>query len=305
MISYPEAPGFSDADLSPFFKDADTNSNRAQKHYTTQIRYQLILLVIAAIAGVFTFRWRHQGADYAGIVGAAAFGATIFIRLFAEQQGDEREWYESRAAAESAKTLCWRFAVAGNPFPESMSDQDSKRLLIDRFNDIGRELEYIAASTSDGGEVTAAMISLRHAHRKERILAYNKGRIQAQQAWYAGKSDWNERRARTWLKITLSAEAIGLIGAIIKATAITELDLLGVFAALAVATGAWLETKQHRTLATAYNVTARELRQVSTLLDEHMSAEEWANFVDQAEEAISREHTMWVASRTGRRLESK
>jgi SMODS and SLOG-associating 2TM effector domain 3/SMODS and SLOG-associating 2TM effector domain 1 len=305
LIADSEASGFSDADLSPFFKDADTNSNRAQKRHTTQLRYQLFLLIIAAIAGVFTFRWRHHGADFAGVIGAVAFGTAIFIRLFAEQQGDEREWYESRAAAESAKTLCWRFAVAGNPFPESMSDKDSKRLLISRFNDIGHELKYTAVSDSDDGEVTPAMISLRHVQRTRRIRTYNKGRIQAQQTWYATKSAWNERRARTWLKVILSAEALGLIGAVIKATAVTDIDLLGVFAALATAAGAWLEMKRHHTLATAYNVTARELRQVSTLVDEHMSAEEWANFVDQAEEAISREHTMWVASRTGRRLESK
>lgn len=149
------------------------------------------------------------------------------------------------------------------------------------------------------------MSSLRHASRVDRIRAYDHQRIRSQQAWYARKSTWNEGRARLWLRVVLVAEAIGLIGAAVKATAITDIDLLGIFASLAAAVGAWLQAKQHRTLATAYNVAARELRQVSTLIDEDMSAQEWANFVDQAEEAISREHTMWVASRTGRRLDLK
>ena len=124
-----------------------------------------------------------------------------------------------------------------------------------------------------------------------------------EQAWYAAKSEWNDRRSRIWLKVFLAAEAAGLIGAVVKAIAITDVDLLGIFAAIAAGAGAWLQTKQHRTLATAYNVTARELRQVATLVNENMDADAWANFVDQAEEAISREHTLWTASRTGRRLD--
>ena len=101
----------------------------------------------------------------------------------------------------------------------------------------------------------------------------------------------------------LTAEGLGLLGGALKATGVVNIDLLGVFSAIAAAIGAWLQLKQHRTLAAAYNVTARELRQVATLVDDTMSPDDWANFVDQAEDAISREHTMWVASRTGRHLE--
>lgn len=285
--------------------DSDKNSNEAQGRHIMQVRGQLILLGVAAISGAFS--WQGDSADWPAVVGALAFGAAILVRLFAEQQQDEREWYESRAAAESAKTLCWRFAVAGAPFPDSLTDDAAKALLVRRFADISSELKYIdvSASSAIGGEVTPPMWDLRHASRQERIDSYGRDRICLQQGWYASKSSWNEKRARTWLKVVLAIEGIGLVGAVLKATEYLSVDVLGICSALAASSGAWLQTRQHRTLAAAYNVTARELRQVATLMDEGMSAEEWADFVDQAEEAISREHTMWVASRTGRRLHLK
>jgi SMODS and SLOG-associating 2TM effector domain 1 len=143
---------------------------------------------------------------------------------------------------------------------------------------------------------------MRMASRQAKMNSYQWHRVADQQRWYANKSSSNNIHARNWLIAFYTANALGLVGAALKASAVTNVDLLGILAAAAAAIGAWLEVKQHRSLAIAYNVTARELRRVLTLFDVAMSPDQWADFVDQAEEAISREHTMWVASRTGRRL---
>ena len=67
--------------------------------------------------------------------------------------------------------------------------------------------------------------------------------------------------------------------------------------AMVAAMTAWLQTKQHRTLATAYTVTALELASVRSRIVHQASEEDWATFVSDAEEAFSREHTLWKASR--------
>ena len=59
---------------------------------------------------------------------------------------------------------------------------------------------------------------------------------------------------------------------------------------------AWIEAKQHRNLATAYGIASQELASIETELPTKNSEEGWAAFVGQAEEAISREHTLWRAS---------
>ena len=43
---------------------------------------------------------------------------------------------------------------------------------------------------------------------------------------------------------------------------------------------------------------SQELAAISGQVDWAATEPEWAHFVDQAEEAISREHTLWRASRT-------
>ena len=45
-------------------------------------------------------------------------------------------------------------------------------------------------------------------------------------------------------------------------------------------------------------MTSQELAAISGQVDWAATEAEWAHFVDQAEEAISREHTLWRASRT-------
>ena len=84
----------------------------------------------------------------------------------------------------------------------------------------------------------------------------------------------------------------------LKATGVLRVDLLGLASAVVAGGAAWVQAKQHQTLATAYAVTSQELSTISGQVDWASTEQEWAHFVDQAEEAISREHTLWRASRS-------
>ena len=75
-----------------------------------------------------------------------------------------------------------------------------------------------------------------------------------------------------------------------------NVDLASVLAAVIGAGAAWLALKQHTTLRAAYALTAAELeKQIASL--NAASDDDWPESVADAEEAISREHTMWLASR--------
>jgi hypothetical protein len=91
--------------------------------------------------------------------------------------------------------------------------------------------------------------------------------------------------------VSIVLEIAGLIGGALKAFGWIDFDLLAFLAA------AWMEAKQHRTLATAYGIASQELASIASELPTLHSEERWAAFVAQAEEAISREHTLWRASR--------
>lgn len=95
----------------------------------------------------------------------------------------------------------------------------------------------------------------------------------------------------------LAIEVAGLIFGILKAVGVIEGDLLTFSGVILATIVAWTQTKQYRTLATAYTVTALELASVQSKITNQFNESEWAKFVNDAEEAFSREHTLWKASR--------
>jgi hypothetical protein len=92
-------------------------------------------------------------------------------------------------------------------------------------------------------------------------------------------------------------EGGGLLAGVLTAVGWVKVDLLGFFAAATATLAAWLQTKQHETLGRAYAITSQELAVVHSDWKGDRTEEDWAQFVDKAEEAISREHTLWRASR--------
>jgi SMODS and SLOG-associating 2TM effector domain 1 len=130
----------------------------------------------------------------------------------------------------------------------------------------------------------------------ERRSVYLSQRIQDQEGWYAEKAASNAKRANFWTVSTVALEFAGLIGGVVKAVSEVNVDLLGVFAAAAAGATAWVQAKQHQKLATAYGVASQELATVATELEAVNDESTWARFVTEAEEAISREHTLWRSS---------
>jgi len=83
---------------------------------------------------------------------------------------------------------------------------------------------------------------------------------------------------------------------VLKADGVIGIDLLGLAAALAAAGAAWVQTKQHQNLATAYAMAHHELATIGSRVRHANTEEQWASFVGGSEDAISREHTLWRAS---------
>src|SRR5690606_41156173 len=81
-------------------------------------------------------------------------------------------------------------------------------------------------------------------------------------------------------------------------------DLAGILAAVLGAGSAWLAVRQYETLSRAYTFAATELSVIHERLA-HADEESWAGEVADAEEAISREHTMWRSEEHTSELQSR
>ena len=275
------------------------SSQLSQQRFLAASRLRLAALVTAAVCGtVSVFLGRL---DLTAVGAAAGLGAALVVEVYLLRVRPERKWYDARAAAESAKTLAWRYLVAGQPFgKERGGERQADRLLLTRLMEITKDLRGFApVPLADSSlQITAGMRKVRALSLKERRLHYLQGRIKDQQAWYTGRAEFNERRATQWSVLLAAFEALGLMAAVLKAARAIDFDLTAIFAALATAAVAWLQTKQHDTLASAYAIAALELADVASRVEGPASEAEWAHFVDEAEEAISREHTLWRASHT-------
>ncbi|CUR57954.1 conserved membrane hypothetical protein [metagenome] len=253
-------------------------------------------LLIAALGAAVAISIKEL--NVGGIVAFVAFVAALIAELYGALVRPEKTWYEGRAAAESTKTLAWRYAVRGESF-ESGLQHDVDRAFLRSLTDILRDLGdlNVTVGSDTGEQITRKMREARLLSFEERRALYLESRILDQQTWYSNKSGWNERRAHAWLLAGIAFEGVGVLGAALIAFFDFDVDLLGIAAAGAATAAAWVQTKQYQNLATAYGVTAQELSSVASEVSVMKDEESWARLVGESEEAISREHTLWRASR--------
>ena len=286
------------SDLPALFQSADQSSLKAQRRFLAATRFRLVMLVLAACSSVVAFG--EPGSQIVGWGVAAAFALALIAEVTILVTRPERVWHEGRSAAESAKTLAWRYSVGGDPFGiEELDPRQADQLLLGRLKDVLRDLKHLELGATLGQEqITDRMRALRSMSLEERRQSYGAGRVEDQRIWYGSKASSNERSARLWMTSMIVIEIVGVTLGLLRAAGALRTDLLGIAATAAVAIAAWLQVKQHNTQARAYFIAAQELASIRSELSSQQSESEWAAFVDQSEEAISREHVLWRASRS-------
>jgi hypothetical protein len=259
---------------------------------------QLLLLVLAAILGVMSLDF--EGLRWGGLLAAIAFAVAGLIEATIVTVQPDKAWYQGRAVAESVKSLAWRYAVRGRPFSESDSAAGAADgVLAERIRQVLEDFETIRILPVTGvaDEITDWMGRVRASSLADRKAAYERDRIENQRLWYSRKARWNQSRSVAWSFGLLIVQTLGVVGGVLYGTGKINFDLLGVMAAIAAVAVAWLQVKQHATLTQSYSHAAHELSMIRILIPTIHSESDWARFVDNAETAISREHTAWRAKR--------
>src|SRR5712664_3239607 len=105
-----------DRDLPPIFHAADKSSLAAQSKFLNALGVRLSGLVAAGAFGLATWKAGQTTPDWAGVLAALCFFTAVIVEIYLLKTRPERTWYEGRAAAESVKTLSWRYSVGGEPF---------------------------------------------------------------------------------------------------------------------------------------------------------------------------------------------
>lgn len=284
-----------DSSMPAAFRSADTASLAGQGDTIRQVQWALRLGILAAAGGITSWRVGAAKLDVLAGLAGVAFVASLFFTLKLGADRAEERWYRGRAIAESIKTLAWRYAVGGDPFASSLDALDADRLFVDRVDEVVKKADQLQLAPVVGEQITAAMRELRGQTLADRRESYCIGRVDDQMHWYANKAAANGDSARRWSRAAAASNVIGILGSGARFLGWVEFDILGIAAAAAGSATAWVQLKQHRILASSYALASQELSLVRERLAGVADEDAWSLEMSDAEDAISREHTMWLA----------
>jgi hypothetical protein len=191
--------------------------------------------------------------------------------------------------------------VAALPFPMHASnseDSNSEDAFLAHLRALLHDAPSANIPPSDAPLMTPAMRALRSAPLDVRRQVYIRDRVDDQRDWYRKKAGAYARRAGWWRAILLFGEVAGVALAICRGFGIIHVDLASIVATGLGASAAWLGVRQHEHLARAYTFAHGELSIARERLMTAMDEDAWAAEAADAEEAVSREHTMWRASKS-------
>ncbi len=280
-----------EADFPALYKTADELSATSQKHFFRALRVHLVVLVLAAVASLVTIsHWSVAALQLLALL--LALGCSIY--LFSVRP--DRLWYAGRAAAESIKTITWRYICRAEPFQNDLSADSDFRNTLKAIIDQNREVFQALTDENTGAQITEAMIEGRSKPLQARRAIYAEKRISDQLRWYAKKASFNRRMSSGFFWFLIAINGAAVIAAVLRMA-----NLGGPFwptdvlVAAAASVLSWMQAKRFSELAASYSLASHEIsliREKSLLPD---TEDAFSVFVGDAENAFSREHTQWVA----------
>jgi hypothetical protein len=287
------------------FRAADEASLAAQKNYLRLTRGILILLVTgAALAGVSSeFASAASAMSVLAMMSAIVLAVSLLLTLYLKISKLEQIWYGGRAVAESAKSMMWRYIVGADPYSvDLVLAAEADRKFLSDLGSIFKERKQLAfgfgGEFAEEPQISEHMRAVRAATLDERKNMYVTERISGQRRWYGNQAKLNRSAENKYFALIAFSQLCALVAALaLVEWPGSKIKLTGLFTSVATAFIAWLQIKQHKELSQSYSVAELELSFIQEQAQYVKNDRDLSNFVADAENAISREHILWIARR--------
>lgn len=281
------------------YQAADASSVAGQAAYRRLVQTELAFVLGGAVFAVLGAFWSGLGPLLPGLSALSLLGA-IATKLVNRQSGSDQRWFDGRAVAETVKTESWRYMMRLTPYDSDATADD--RLALDLMGAIrARPNLQLALNvlSDDPHQISDEMRSARTLPLEGRRTLYLKERLSDQASWYRRRALSNQANGRRWFWLSLAGQAAAAAFAFtsIFETTLPLPSLVGLFAALATSATAWTQLGRHDELSKSYALAYQELLMIRTLGEKVSTEEALDRLVTDGENAISREHTMWMAKR--------
>lgn len=277
------------------YESASELSDSSQKSYLSLIRSEYGFLVIAAI---LSMDWSSRPSYFAIYV--LILLGSLSVLIGRNYWKPEQAWYRGRALAESIKTSCWRYCMRADPFGDVPTREQAFAEFRDHLLEILKTNQFIgdrlSPDSSAKEQIPISMQAVRALSLDERKAYYLEHRIQEQRTWYAKKAGYNKRASRLWSRIGIGAYTIAISLALARIV-YPEWKLWPIEPVLVIAAAivGWTQVKKFNELASSYTLTAHEIGLIQGKMASATSEAAFSEFVNDSEQAFSREHTQWVA----------
>ncbi|MDG3580694.1 DUF4231 domain-containing protein [Rhizobium sp. YJ-22] len=282
-------------DYPALYKTANDMSAGSQALYLRLVRAEYLLLFLAAI---LSMNFYTTPAYF--IIPVLVLIGSLGVLIYRNQQKPEQDWYRGRALAESIKTSCWKYCMVAEPFAGNDSTEVTRAEFRSYLTEILQANRHIGdrmpSDKAAHDQVTKSMEEVRALPLRERIEYYETFRIREQRSWYAKNAGLNRKASKFWVIASVIAYACAIIMNLLRVV-LPEFSFWPIEPVIVIASSilGWMQIKKFNELASSYTLTAHEIGIIQGRILEVNTDEEFSQFVVEAEQAFSREHTQWVA----------
>jgi hypothetical protein len=281
-------------DYPALYDSANRASIDSQRYYMTCMKWYIGLSIFAALLSVYI-----KESTLAGLLASISFFAILFLTIFQGVKRFDRTWYNGRAVAESVKTRTWRFVMRAEPYFDVESINSVKQEFCEDLKNIleqNRDLgSFLSHESVTKDTISKSMVEIRELSVIDRLNYYTSNRINEQRTWYHTKASLNKKLANNWFIALVITNSIVILLLLIEVG--YKIYNLPTPALIVVGTSvvSWMQIKKFQDLATSYGLTAHEIGIIKEQSFKVQGEKELSDFVKDAENAFSREHTQWVA----------
>ncbi|PEC41862.1 hypothetical protein CON11_26415 [Priestia megaterium] len=292
--------------FSMYYHAANKISIQSQKRYMSAFKGSLIPLIIASMISCITGVLNNNAiVTSLNMIIILCIIISVVCTAIVHNSKLQKLWYDGRAVAESLKTMSWKYITCTTPY-------DSNKNLKEASDTYSRSLEIIfenhkeimnRVNLSSPDMITCEMENLRGLDLSQKRMLYIEQRIKQQLQWYDNNSKNNLKFKSFWFIAAVGLQILALISVFyVYSNSSLSSDLVGLFSAASTSIISWIQVKRYQELHEAYSTTALELSYIYNK-GKQINNEDLQEFVDDAEKAISREHTLWIARRDHTKLD--
>lgn len=281
--------------MPALYNAASALSQNSQTTYLRLIRWEYSLLVLASVLSLDLSKDPLYYIAY-----AAVFALSLGALIWRTSKKPEQSWYKGRALAESIKTSCWRYCMCAEPFGIAENKAQRRADFRNHLRQILQANRHIGDSippdSAAEDQVTSSMEGVRDLPLEDKKEYYKNHRIRDQRTWYAAKAGSNRKASNRWMAGGIIAYFVAILLSLTR-IAYPNWSIWPIEPVIVIASSiiGWTQVKKFNELASSYTLTAHEIGLIQSRLDEISDEHEFSEFVNEAEQAFSREHTQWVA----------